>query len=501
MRKSKPRKKTSTDRQAHGGSRRGPIVTPARKILAWVTLLGTAFALRIWLAVASPNIFFPDENFQTLEPAHRLVFGYGVIPWEWRLGIRSWVLSAFLAGVMRITAWMGPGSAGYLLGITIVLSLISLTTIWFGYAWAKRASGTPAAVVAALACSFYFGLVYFAPKALNEVVAAHVMLPGLYLGVYGEKLGERRRLFVAGLFCGLAACLRVQLLPALAFALVYFCYPRWRERVPAVVAGVSAPVLLFGVVDWITWSYPWESFIRDYEANLVQGPGKEFSLIQPWYWYLLVIVVLIGPAILFLSHGAKRSPFLAIFCVIVIVSHSVIPHKEVRYIYPILAPALTLAAMGVVDMLGEVTRGVRFLNNRRSIVAIGVSCLLLSSAMLAAKCADWDKTSWGVGAFDRLSHDAGLCGVGIYDQIWWESGGYTHLHRNVPIVQLESAAELARDAPSFNALIAPLHTAGVPAEFSQLQCWRGACLLERRGTCIAPPPGERLNAYLKRVGR
>lgn len=501
MRKSKPKRETPADQRRHDGSRWEPIATQTRKVVAWVALLGSALALRIWLAVASPNIFFPDENFQTLEAAHRLVYGYGVIPWEWRLGVRSWVLPTFLAGVMRATAWMRSASAGYLLGTTIVLSLISLVTIWFGYAWAKRASGTPAAIVAALACTFYFGLVYFAPKALNEVIAAHVMLPGLYLGVYGQKLGERKRLFLAGLFCGLAACLRIQLLPALALAVVYFCYPRWRQRVPAVIAGFSVPVLLFGVVDWITWSYPWESFFRYYEANLVQGPGKELALVQPWYWYLLVILVLIGPAILFLSHGARRSPFLAAFCVMIVVSHSVIPHKEVRYIYPILAPAITLAAMGVVDLLTEVKWGVKFLGNRRWVVATGAGCILLSSAMLAAECANWHQTSWGVGAFDRLSRQASLCGVGIYDRVWWESGGYTHLHREVPIVQVESAAELSQDAPFFNALIAPLHSPGVPVEFTRLQCWKGACLLERTGTCVAPPPDKELNAYLKRIGR
>jgi hypothetical protein len=475
-------------------------VTRIRKIFAWVALLGFAFALRIGLALGSPNIFYPDEIFQTLEPAHRLVYGFGVISWEWRLGIRSWVLPTFLAGVMRATAWMGSASAGYLLGTTIVLALISLATVWFGYAWAKRASGTPAAVVAALACSFYFGLVYFAPKALNEVVAAHVMLPGLYFGIYGEKLGERKRLFLAGLLCGLAACLRIQLLPALTFAMIYFCYPRWRARIPAVIAGASVPVLLFGAIDWITWSYPWQSFVRYYKANMIPGIGRQFWS-EPWYWYLLVLLVLIGPATLFLFHGSRRSPFLAIFCAIVVVSHSVIAHKEIRFIYPVLAPAITLAAMGVVDLLAEVKRGARFLNNPRWVVAAGVTCLLGSSAMLAAQCAVWCKTPWGIGAFDRLSREPGLCGVGIYDRIWWESGGYAHLHRDVPIVQVGSAEELARAAPHFNALIAPRDSPGVPPGFTQLQCWKGVCLLERGGTCTAPKADEELNGYLRKIGQ
>ena len=382
-------------------------MTRANKVLAWTGLLASAFALRVGLAVISPNIFFPDEIFQTIEPAHRLLFGYGVIPWEWRLGVRSWVFPAFLAGVMRATAWMGKASSGYLLGTAIVLSLISLVTIWFGYAWAKRASGTTAAIVAALACSFYFGLVYFAPKTLSEVVATHVLLPGLYLGVYGDKLSERKRMLLAGFLCALAACLRIQLLPAILFAMIYFCYPRWRARIPAVAAGAAIPVLFFGAVDWITWSYPWQSFVRYYEANMTQEIRKLF-LPEPWYWYGLALLVLLGPAVLLLFHGARRSPFLAIFCAIVVVSHSMIPHKEIRYIYPVLAPAITLASMGIVDLLGEIKAGMKFLDNPRWVVAISVASLFISSGLLAAHCADWYKTRWGVGAFDRLSREPTL---------------------------------------------------------------------------------------------
>lgn len=482
------------------------IFTRKQKILSWASLLVFSFALRIGLAVASPNIFFPDEIFQTLEPAHRLMYGYGVITWEWRMGIRSWVFPTSLAGVMRASAPLGGSSPGqsaaaYLLGVQIVLSLLSLVAVWFAFAWARRASGRPAAVIAAVACSFYFGLVYFAPKALNEVVAAHVMLPGLYLGVYGESLSERKRLFLAGLLCGLAACLRIQLLPAILFALIWFCYPRWRQRVPAVAAGVAVPVLLFGAVDWITWSYPWQSFIRYFQANAISGPGTTLMLRQPWYWYVLVLVVLIGPAILLLFHGARRSPFLAIFCAIVIVSHSFIPHKEIRFIYPILTPALTLAAMGIVDLFHELAPGMKFLANPKWVLSIGIGFFLVSSGLLTAQCRDWCKTGWGLGAFDRLRNESSLCGVGMYKAIWWESGGYTHLHRDVPIIQVNSVAQLAQDVPVFNALIAPHGTAGIPSGFNERQCWKGVCLFERPGVCTPPKPGEEINAYLKGMGQ
>ena len=77
-----------------------------KKIAAWIALLTAALGVRVAMALLLPYVIHADENFQTLEPAHRLAYGYGIITWEWRMGIRSWVFPAFLAGVMRATAWM-----------------------------------------------------------------------------------------------------------------------------------------------------------------------------------------------------------------------------------------------------------------------------------------------------------------------------------------------------------------------------------------------------------
>jgi phosphatidylinositol glycan class B len=41
------------------------------------------FILRPILALLTRTFFQPDEYFQALEPAHRIVFGYGRLTWEW----------------------------------------------------------------------------------------------------------------------------------------------------------------------------------------------------------------------------------------------------------------------------------------------------------------------------------------------------------------------------------------------------------------------------------
>ena len=472
-----------------------------RKAFAWAMLLAIALGLRIGFAIRWPNLFHPDEIFQTLEPAHRLVFGYGAITWEWRMGIRSWVFPAFLAGIMRSAAWVSAAPSSYLDAIIVILSIISLSTVWFGYAWAKRVSGRSAAILAAGACTFYFGLIYFAPKALSEVLATHVLLPGLYLGAYTKDIDERKRMLVAGILCGVAASLRIQLIPAIAFSTVFFCYSRWRQRAPAIFAGLLLPVIAFGAVDWITWSYPLESFFHYYSANVIEGRSLDFGS-QPWYWYLLVLLAMLGPAILFLWQGGRRTPFLAVFSLIVFVSHSVMGHKEFRFLYPILPLMLIMASIGFVECASSLKGRVNWPTSARATVAVGIIFFAISSIVCSLPLSfKWRKQPGGIYFADHLNQDSSLCGLGIFQIKWWATGGYTHLHRNIPIIPMEDASQLVDDGPAFNALVAPADRKNVFANLNLIECKNGICLYRRAGTCSPPPQGQTVNEYLQRIGK
>src|ERR1019366_3280728 len=107
--------------------------------------------------------------------------------------------------------------------------------------------------------------------------ATNLLLPGLYLGMYGDELPEKRRLFLAGLFLGLAVSLRMQLAPAVAFAVLYFCHQNWRRRGTAIFAGLLLPVVVFGLVDAITWSYSFQSFLRLFWVDVVEKKSAFFG--------------------------------------------------------------------------------------------------------------------------------------------------------------------------------------------------------------------------------
>lgn len=458
-----------------------------------------ALLLRIGVAMRAPSLTHPDEIFQTQEPAHRLAYGYGIITWEWRDGIRSWAFPAILAALMRATDWMGSGSSGYLWAVTILLSLISLTTVWFGFAWAKRVSGMEAAMIAAGGCAVWYELVIFGPRTLTEVLATHILLPALYFGAFAEGKWEKRKLFLAGILCGLAMSLRIQLFPAVALAALYFCRSRWRARMPVVVAGVLLPVTVFGVVDAITWSYPFQSFFRYFWVNAVVGRSELYGT-EPWYWYLIVLLSHLGPVLLLALVGIRRSPFLAWIALAILVPHSLLPHKEIRYIYPLMPILITLAALGAMEIAKEIDHLLKFRIHPKAAVSVALVLFTLFSVLLAPQFTYWDsKSGSSLAMVDRLSRDPTVCGLGVHGISWWDTGGYTHLHRNVPMVLMSDDPRTEQESSSVNAVIAYGPPPGLSSDFALQECANGVCLYRRTGPCM-PPQADEVNAVLAQTG-
>src|SRR5262245_27766814 len=74
-------------------------------------ILIVAAVPRIWVAIWDQGIFWPDEIFQSTEPAHRLAFGYGFVSWEFQSGVRSWLFPGALGLFWKLLAGLGVRDA------------------------------------------------------------------------------------------------------------------------------------------------------------------------------------------------------------------------------------------------------------------------------------------------------------------------------------------------------------------------------------------------------
>jgi hypothetical protein len=175
--------------------------------------------------------------------------------------------------------------------------------------------------------------------------------------------------------------------------------------------------------------------------------------------------------------------------------HSFYGAGEVRYLYPLVPLEITLAALGIMEFAPAFNARRKSPLSSRTIIVGGLAFLALSSCLLVPHF-NWSRNSGTFAAFDQLSRDPTLCGVGIYRIGWWNIGGYTHLHQNVPIVLLQQASELEQEPRTFNAVVTPGSLSDPKDGFELAGCWNGYCLYRRPGPCTPLQGGNEINWVL-----
>jgi predicted anti-sigma-YlaC factor YlaD len=61
-----------------------------------------------------------------MEQAHRLVFHVGLVPWEYVLGIRNWLVPGAIAGILQAARIVGDTPAVQVGAVTLCMTLLSL---------------------------------------------------------------------------------------------------------------------------------------------------------------------------------------------------------------------------------------------------------------------------------------------------------------------------------------------------------------------------------------
>jgi phosphatidylinositol glycan class B len=114
-------------------------------------VVGLAILLRLQPILAMPSAVWPDEIFQTAEPAHRLVFGSGLVAWEFQLGVRSWLLPGIIAGLMELSRLIGDGPDYYLPVIATAFAGLAAAPVVCCFQWCRPLFGMGGALLAAFA--------------------------------------------------------------------------------------------------------------------------------------------------------------------------------------------------------------------------------------------------------------------------------------------------------------------------------------------------------------
>jgi hypothetical protein len=484
-------------------------------------VLLTALAVRLWSVATHTYIAHPDETFQYLEPAHRLVFGSGVITWEFLDGIRSWFLPGILAGVMWLVSLVDPNPDACVLVLRLLCVLASLSVPFVGFQLAVRRFGLPTALLVGLLSALASETVYFAQVIMTEPLATDAALLAIWLGDGGrEHPPGWRRLLGAGLLLGLASCLRYQYAPVLG-VVALLQHARSPRNLAIVCLGglaVVAPVL--GGLDTLTWGAPFQSVWLNYLRNATQGVSGAMGA-QPWSYYVDYYIAAWGvaaPVLMVLVFlGAVRAPVLAAVVLCTIGLHSLTPHKELRFVFLATACVPMLIGVGLGFVLERMPRLRPTQVGAPLAVVLAVAlagCLAVATYRNATPPEAWhrDRSMLQATAAARSIPEA--CGLAIRT-IWvYRTGGYAYWRRDLPIyfetwndaqklahsafpLRLDSVldgrstpqypgAALAANTSKFNVMIGAPND-GLPG-FSKSRCY-GRGSLDDPAFCVFTRPG------------
>lgn len=460
-------------------------------------VIALASALRAWLALTDHSIYWPDEIYQSLEQAHRVAFGNGIVPWEFRDGARSWLLPGAIAGVWKLAALLGVKSSLALVGIArLGMVLASASALWLSAKVTERLSNARAGLVAAIVLAVLPASVVFGYRTLSETVSA----PLVVLGIYFLLERSQRGAGWAGAAITVATLLRYQNgLFAVAFLLWLLAERRRREAYAFCSAALGCGIA-GGLLDWVTWGRPFNSLVTYVEFNLLEGGASSFG-VEPIWYYAKSLWDSTGPALLVFAGlaavGALTVPAFGLFTGAYLLAHSLIPHKELRFIVPCFPIAAVLAGLGAARAYGlsRTRHGLWWLGLGASACAATFSLTQLTYGRMG-QYLDTPRSARRIWNTDEdanlLLAQAGrqpdLCGIAALGLRSAFTGGYTYLHRAVPLVY---GSGLCDAQASVNYLLVPRTRASLllPAGYAAVSESGDLGLFRRSGSC-APLPAS-----------
>jgi GPI mannosyltransferase 3 len=468
-------------------------------------VLAVALVARLLPVFVFPSINYPDEMFQTLEQAHRLVFGTGLVPWEFVYGTRSWVLPGALAGLMMLVSPFCAGPSCYIPFIGFVLAALGAASALCAFLWGRRFFGTAGGVIAGIFVAVWIDAIYFGPRTFSDTVAAHFLVIGLYVNSPRRpEAATWRRAAVAGGLLILAGSLRVQLMPAIAVIGLWTVLTTFRRQRLAFLGSGLLIGLLYGAMDGLTWSYPFEALWRNIVANLYYGVAADFGIL-PWYWYPATVLKYwtgLAPLMLALClTGARRVPQLFAAAALIAATYCLIGHKELRFIYPAILLAIIVSGIGLAQFVSWISEALHHGGWPWRSAVIAPSAMTLAVVVLTQLAlASGSKAYRGLWTTEDMflasryvARLDSVCGIGILgnDSVLAKTGGYASFHHAVPLYW----GSLDPESTAFNTIV---YDRGTPIGRSYIEtaCFGDSCVAQRPGTCspvpmkeLSPPPG------------
>lgn len=279
-------------------------------------------------------------------------------------GIRSHLLPRIVQGVLWVAESLGftspVGKLRLLYGVMGVYASLLIPGMWM----LMRDQSPRSRELATWLASAHFLLPYAGTRLLIEAAAIPPLVWGIGFARRSEKSTDA---LLAGLLIGLACWWRYQVgVMGLAVAGVVAFSGRGRsKRIGALVAGALLALGAQGIFDLLTFG----AFLGPVRGNILANlePHEALTRSSPFAYLGLWLALTLPPLTVWLVpllfRAARAMPLVSIPWAAFVVFHSLVPHKEERFMLP--AVPMFLALLALTPELLDQARGRFFAWGRR----------------------------------------------------------------------------------------------------------------------------------------
>lgn len=328
-----------------------------------LTLVLLFLAYRILNALLVETFHVPDEYWQSLEVAHRAVFGYGFLTWEWQPSatLRSFLHPGLFALLYQFVQWTSL-DAIWPSSVVILPKLLQALLAALGdvclYLFVSRNYGKSNAVWYMMVNFTNWFLLHNLTRTLaNSIETTLFSIFLCYWPVYPgrqhaadnqeshNRMRGRRRV---ALICA-AVCFLLRPTSAITwafFALLHLYQTKHRLEFLLEASGISVIILAIGTaIDTFYYGRLVSPLVSFVQFNFLTSGAAHYGS-HPWHWYLSNgLPMLLGPYLvpLLFSIG-KATTFhnpLSWLVAVNVFFFSLIGHKEARFLMPLI-PVLNI---------------------------------------------------------------------------------------------------------------------------------------------------------------
>ena len=393
--------------------------------LAFLAVL--VFLMRVFLAWISPG-FFSGDDVEIHEMTLGALLRKSWPVWDLRCAFFPMVFVYPAQHLALAIGWSSPDMLVFA-GRTAValLSVAAIPLTW--YAARRLAPDEPRlAAVAVLLLAINKLQMSFGSSELPRPVATVFVLAAFLCAMRGGAVQS----VLAGVFLGVAVAFRFSEAVFIPAALVTLGRRRYVARASLLLVFAAATaVAIIAVSDALYWREPLSSLaaavdytvLRRQSSRGYEPPWEYLKIIPAWSTYFIVTLAVAG--------SSRRAPE-AWWLWLPIGILSLLPHKESRYLLPVIPFLCIAAARGLLWLAGWLAQGTGAVGWRRWVRELAAPVLVLA---VLHDIGGWRLPRSNEGV--RLAEYLRARGVrGIAGQDLWRLGGRPYLWPLEPVIEV-----------------------------------------------------------------